>query len=66
MKYTIIEIREDASASNVGMLWFRVLNYHDGQTWWLHLSDEYGGPEGEVDVEFTDARYELRALGVGE
>lgn len=56
-RYDIIEIREDSE----GQLWFLAKNYYEGESWWLHISDEYSnkhwnaeGPRGK--------KYELREV----
>lgn len=38
-KYTVLDVAIDGE----GLPWFLIENYYEGQNWWHHLSDEYGG-----------------------
>lgn len=60
MKYNIIDIRED----DEGYLWFLAENYYDGESWWLHLSDEYSHTYELNDDDLTklSKRYELKEI----
>lgn len=40
-KYDVLEIRED----DEGDLWFLIGFWSESESWWVLLSDEYGGPE---------------------
>lgn len=59
MRYKIIDIRED----DEGYLWFLAENYHNGEDWWLHLSDEYSFDYVQNDVAAVAVkRFELREM----
>lgn len=59
MRYKIIDIRED----DEGYLWFLAENYHNGEDWWLHLSDEYAFDYKQNDIrDVAIKRYELREM----
>lgn len=62
MRYKIIDIRED----DEGYLWFLAENYHNGEDWWLHLSDEYAFDYKQNDIrDVAIKRYELREMSEG-
>lgn len=62
MRYKIIDIRED----DEGYLWFLAEDYHNGEDWWLHLSDEYAFDYKQNHIPVRDdvatKRYELREM----
>lgn len=59
MRYKIIDIRED----DEGYLWFLAEDYHNGEDWWLHLSDEYSFDYKQNDIRDVAVKtYELREI----